>query len=158
MKLYHGTNIHFEHIELAKSRPNKDFGKGFYLSADLQQAKEMAEHKYLQEGGTPIVQTYLFDENLLTGNELKVLRFDSYSEEWVRFILKNRTNRTGNPCHDYDIVTGPIADDKVGVQLFRYLNQYIGIKELIANLKYKRMTEQYFFGTERAIKHLKNYD
>lgn len=154
MNLYHGTNTPFEHIELAKSRPNKDFGKGFYLSADLQQATEMAEHKCLQEGGLPIVQTYQFDEHLLTGETLKVLRFDCYCEEWVRFILKNRTNRASEPCHNYDIVVGPIADDKVGVQLFRYLNKYISIKELIANLQYKRMTEQYFFGTEQAIKHL----
>jgi len=154
MNLYHGTNTPFDRKELGKSRPNKDFGKGFYLSADLQQATDMAEHKYMQEGGTPIVQAYQFDESALTSGELKVLRFDSYSEEWVQFVLKNRTNRTGEPCHDYDIVIGPIADDKVGVQLFRYLNQYISIKELIANLRYKRLTEQYFFGTERAIKHL----
>jgi len=154
MNLYHGTNTPFTHIELAKSRPNKDFGRGFYLSADLQQAVQMAQHKSLQEGGTPVVQAYRFDERLLSNGELKVLRFDSYNEEWVRFILRNRTNTSSEPCHDYDIVIGPIADDKVGVQLFRYLNRYISIKKLIANLKYKKMTEQYFFGTERAIRHL----
>lgn len=154
MNLYHGTNMRFGRIELGKSRPNKDFGKGFYLSADERQAAEMAEHKCLQDGGTPIVQAYSFDEESLMSGELKVLRFDSYSEEWVKFILMNRTNRTGEPCHDYDVVIGPIADDKVGVQLFRYLNNYISIKELIANLRFKRLTEQYFFGTERAIKHL----
>lgn len=42
MKLYHGTNIEFDKIDLKKSKPNKDFGQGFYLSADLQQAKELA--------------------------------------------------------------------------------------------------------------------
>lgn len=152
MNLYHGTNIAFDHIELGKSRPNKDFGRGFYLSADLRQATEMARHKCLQEGGIPIVQTYLFDENTLTSGELKVLCFDGYNEDWVRFILMNRTNRRNEPCHDNDIVIGPIADDKVGVQLFRYMNQYISISELVSNLRYKRPTEQYFFGTERAIK------
>lgn len=154
MKLYHGTNAHFERIELDKSRPNKDFGKGFYLSGNLRQATEMAEHKCLQEGGEPIVQAYQFDENILASNEVKVLNFDAYSEGWVRFILMNRTNRSDKPCHDYDIVIGPIADDKVGVQLFRFLNKYISIKELVANLQYKSLTMQYFFGTERAITHL----
>lgn len=154
MKLYHGTNTAFERIVLEKSRPNKDFGRGFYLSADKQQAVAMAEHKCMQEGGSPIVQTYLFDETSLSNNELKVLRFDSYSEDWVRFVLKNRTNENGATSHDYDIVVGPIADDKVGVQLFRYLNKYIDIRELIRNLQYKHLTEQYFFGTERAIKYL----
>lgn len=72
----------------------------------------------------------------------------------VRFVLKNRTNRNSMPCHNYDIVIGPIADDKVGVQLFRYLNKYINIRDLIENLKYKQMTMQYFFGTDKAIKQL----
>lgn len=38
MILYHGTNASFEAIDLSRSRPNKDFGRGFYLSADKEQA------------------------------------------------------------------------------------------------------------------------
>ena len=34
MKLYHGMNKEFDRIDLLKSKPNKDFGRGFYLSAD----------------------------------------------------------------------------------------------------------------------------
>jgi len=37
MILYHGTNMVFEVIDLTKSKPNKDFGRGFYLSADYDQ-------------------------------------------------------------------------------------------------------------------------
>ena len=43
MILYHGTNITFETIDLKKSKPNKDFGQGFYLSADYEQAMAMAQ-------------------------------------------------------------------------------------------------------------------
>lgn len=32
MILYHGSNIEIVQIDLACSKPNKDFGKGFYLS------------------------------------------------------------------------------------------------------------------------------
>lgn len=32
--LYHGSNVKIETIDLKKSRPNKGFGRGFYLSAD----------------------------------------------------------------------------------------------------------------------------
>ena len=32
MILYHGTNTEFDVIDLSKSKPNKDFGQGFYLS------------------------------------------------------------------------------------------------------------------------------
>ena len=63
MKLYHGTNIDFEKIDIAKSKPNKDFGRGFYLSADYKQAQNMANIKFEQmETGKPLVQEYSIDE------------------------------------------------------------------------------------------------
>ena len=34
MILYHGTNIDFPEIDLAKSKVGKDFGVGFYLTPD----------------------------------------------------------------------------------------------------------------------------
>ena len=45
MKLYHGSTIDIGRIDLAKSKPNKDFGRAFYLSADRQQAMEMAQFR-----------------------------------------------------------------------------------------------------------------
>ena len=48
MKLYHGTNIDFSNIDITRSKPNKDFGQGFYLSADYNQARNMANIKFEQ--------------------------------------------------------------------------------------------------------------
>ena len=77
MKLYHGTNKDFNRIDLLKSKPNKDFGRGFYLSADYEQALNMAQVKVEQlETGSPIVQSYLVEDDAL--NDLNVLRFDGY--------------------------------------------------------------------------------
>ena len=45
LTLYHGSTVDINRIDLAKSRPNKDFGRGFYLSADRQQAWRMGEFK-----------------------------------------------------------------------------------------------------------------
>ena len=155
MKLYHGTNRDFDRIDLLKSKPNKDFGRGFYLSADYGQALNMAQVKVEQlETGYPVVQSYLVEDDAL--DALHVLRFDGYSEEWAKFILLNRNNPTGKPVHDYDVVIGPIANDRVGVQLWRYENHSIDLPTLVHNLQYmKGVTIQYFFGTERAIKLLK---
>ncbi len=155
MKLYHGTNTDFAEIRLEKSKPYKDFGQGFYLSPDYRQAEDMACIKTEQlEYGEPLVQTYeIGDEDLST---LKVLRFDAYSEEWAKFILLNRNNSQPAPAHDYDVVIGPIADDKVGLQLWRYESHTIDLPTLVKNLKYmKGITMQYYFGTERAISKLK---
>lgn len=152
MILYHGTNQAFDKIDLKKSRPNKDFGRGFYLSADYKQALRMAQVKVDQfETGSPTVLTYeISDEKLKT---LNIRRFENYSEEWARFILMNRNNPVDVPAHDYDIVIGPIANDRVGLQLWRYENHSIDLQTLVRNLQYmKGITIQYFFGTERAVK------
>ena len=137
-----------------KSKPNKDFGRGFYLSADYGQALDMAKVKVEQlETGNPMVQVYEIADN--AWEDLRVLRFENYSEEWAKFILLNRNNPMPLPAHDYDVVIGPIANDRVGVQLWRYENHSIDLPTLVRKLQYmKGVTIQYFFGTERAIKQL----
>lgn len=45
MKLYHGSNLVIEQIDLYQSKPCKDFGRGFYLSDDPVQAEELAISK-----------------------------------------------------------------------------------------------------------------
>lgn len=154
MRLYHGTNVQFDNIDLKKSKPNKDFGQGFYLSDNRAQAEELAAARVTLTGGEPIVIEYDFDERLLEGRELKVMWFEGYTEEWANFVLLNRNSEVG-AVHDYDVVIGPIANDRVGRQLWRYRNQDIDMPTLIRNLRYmKGGTMQYFFGTEKAIKHL----
>lgn len=157
MILYHGSNVKIVVPNLSKSKPYKDFGQGFYLSADKNQALRMAEQKTLQLlYGEPIVSEFEFDETLLQGNELKVKIFEDYSVEWANFILQNRNIRNQHPIHDYDIVYGPIADDGVTFQLRRYQAGAISIEELVKELKYaKGITFQYFFGSSLALEKLK---
>ena len=157
MILYHGSNVNIEVPNLSKSKPYKDFGQGFYLSADKNQALRMAEQKTLQLLiGEPIVSEFEFDETLLQGNELKVKIFEDYSVEWANFILQNRDVHNQHPIHDYDIVYGPIADDGVTFQLRRFQAGTITIEELVKELKYaKGITFQYFFGSIKALEALK---
>ena len=126
-----------------------------YLSDNYDQAFEMAKTKVEQlETGAPVVMTYQVDEAELS--LLRVLQFDDYSEEWAKFIVMNRNNTLKTSEHDYDVVIGPIANDTVGAQLWRYENKSIDLPTLVKNLHYiKGLTIQYFFGTERAIKLLK---
>ncbi|MBR2235158.1 MAG: DUF3990 domain-containing protein [Bacteroidaceae bacterium] len=153
MILYHGSNTHIEEIDLKRGRRGKDFGQGFYLSPDRLQAQQMAERTVdREEAGAPILTTYQFDDSILfRPSDLKVKVFDGYSQEWAEFIMMNRRNKSNKQAHDYDIVYGPIANDKVGLQISRYQLQYIPMEELIRQLSFIRPTFQYFFGTERAI-------
>ena len=58
--------------------------------------------------------------------------------------------------HNYDIVYGPIANDKVGAQIRNVLEQNIDMETFLQRLKYfKGITYQYFFGSERSIQLLK---
>ena len=157
IQLYHGSNIRIEVPDLAHSKPYKDFGRGFYLSADKQQAWDMAFQKVNQtQQGKAEVSEFLFDDSLMTSANLKVLTYPDYSEEWAKFVLANRNRNVPQPVHDYDIVYGPIANDGVTYQLRRYEGGVISLSRLIEELKYaKGITFQYFFGTERALQLLK---
>ena len=45
IELYHGSNIEIENIDFRFCKPNKDFGKGFYLTDIYQQAVDMAKRR-----------------------------------------------------------------------------------------------------------------
>ena len=127
MLLYHGSNMAIVDIDLAKSRPNKDFGKAFYLSADRKQAENMAEFKVLTSGGEISVSVFEFDELHL--QDLNIKCFESYSEEWAEFVYNNRDEKQ-DFHHDYDLVYGPIANDTVGVQIRDLRERKISMRKL----------------------------
>lgn len=150
MTLYHGTNVDFDLIDIEKSNPYKDFGKGFYLTDIKEQAERMALRKVKFFGGVPVIQVYDFDEGDLQREDLKVKFFSEPSEEWAVFIHNNR-NRTLDFRHDYDVVIGPIANDGVAYLLGRYEEGTITLPELVRGLEYKQLNNQYFFGTQKAL-------
>lgn len=155
MKLYHGTYTDFDSIDLNKSNKGKDFGKGFYVSDNYEQAYNMAVFKSLQFKREPIVLTYEFDESLLKNGDLIFLKFEEYTQQWAEFILKNRTNDDDKNIHQYDVVYGPIPNDKVGVQIRNLMEKNIDLEVFLQRLKYMHgITFQYFFGTENAISKL----
>ena len=141
MRLYHGSSLFIDKIDMSLSKVGKDFGCGFYLSPDKEQAD------------TPCVTEFEFEES--SKAELKVLEFDSYSKEWAEFVLANRKNRTRQNIHDYDVVYGPIANDDVGLLIRRLTAGLIDVDKFLEELKYKKgITFQYFFATEKSIKYL----
>ena len=57
--------------------------------------------------------------------------------------------------HDYDVVYGPIANDRVGLQIRNYRMGNIDKYEFLRRLQYmKGITFQFAFCTNKAIKHL----
>jgi hypothetical protein len=156
MILYHGSDIAIDKIDLSKCNPNKDFGQGFYLTDLKQQAQDMAIRRTRMTGqGAPTISMFEFDEAVLKENTLNIKVFPSVSVEWAQFVLNNRDIQRAGFSHNYDIVVGPVADDTVAFQLRRYLLGVISLENLVKELTYKKLSNQYFFGTEKAISKLR---
>ncbi len=80
--LHHGSNVAIEIIDLSKSKPGKDFGKGFYLNPDSEQALLWAKSRVRTfDKGAPIVTSFEFDLELALKENLKIKVFENYSEE-----------------------------------------------------------------------------
>ncbi len=157
IRLYHGSNVAIEKIDLSRSKRGKDFGQGFYLNANPDQAMAMAiRTTRFHDEGRPTLSCFEFDEDKVDGLGLNIKVFPDYSEEWAEFVVMNRKNNSDTSAHTYDIVIGPIADDTVGVQIRRYIMGYLSATALVEELKFKGdHAIQYFFGTPRAIELLK---
>ena len=152
MILYHGSNLPVETIDLALSKPNKDFGRAFYLSTNKEQAEVMASFKAELLGGEKVVTRFEID----SFEGLKVKTFNEYSEDWAHFVYSHRTEPQGRTLHDYDVVYGPIANDRIGAQITRFQQGYITFEEFLNRIKYiKGITFQYAFCTQKAIDRLK---
>ena len=114
---------------------------------------EMALFKSMQLGGEAIISKFEFDKEIMNDESLKIKTFDSYTEEWADFVF---ANRDGCATEQYDIVYGPIANDKVGLQIRKLKDGSIDKSEFLNRLKYmKGITFQFFFGTEISISYLK---
>lgn len=93
MRLYHGSSLFIDKIDMSLSKVGKDFGCGFYLSPDREQAEKMAAKKAEQiHSDTPCVTEFEFDES--SRAELKVLEFDGYSKDGLNLpFLTVRTEQ-----------------------------------------------------------------
>ena len=160
MILYHGSNVLIEKINLDQCNPYKDFGQAFYLTADKDQAMDVAHARVDIFGGEPVVNEYRFDETLLTDGALSFKTFEAYTEDWADFVYQHRDETNVPPyMHGYDVVYGPIANDRVGLQIRNYRLGNISKKEFLRRLKYmKGITFQYAFCTTRAIEKLLRYE
>ena len=152
MKLYHGSNMVIEQIDLSKCKPYKDFGQGFYLTEIKEQAEQMADCTSAIYGGEPVVTEFEFDETAL--NTLSVKIYQEPCEEWALFVMANRSRNNAQPIHCFDIVIGPVADDTIATLFRNFDDGIIDLQMLVNGLKYKKVSSQYLFHSAEAIKYL----
>lgn len=152
MKIFHGSLERVEHPMILFPNRKLDYGEGFYTTTSEKQAKEWVERRMFEQHiNAGYINVYEFDDTAMSA--LKTLIFSEPSKEWAEFVMANRTKR--GFTHDYDIVYGPVANDKVYLQFGLYESGAIGVESLIRELKTYRLVDQYLFHTEKALAILK---
>lgn len=162
MILYHGSYMPINDIDLEKCRPYKDFGKGFYLTIFKEQAITMAKRVSKIFGGMPYVTSFEFDNVCLKNKSLSVKIFDEPSTDWAIFVINNRNKNFAdiskpmcNHDNKYDIIVGPIANDDIALLFRSFERGLIDVEKLTKEMKYKKLTNQYSFHTQKALVYLK---
>jgi hypothetical protein len=155
MQVYHGSYTEITEIDLTKSQPNKDFGTGFYVTKFRSHAESWAKNMANRYHKQPVVTEFTFYERAFEDDRYNVLRFPDYTEAWLDFVILNRDPAFTALRHDYDIIEGPIADDKIQNRINDYIDGIITKPEFLADLKYHEQTHQICFCSLNSLQMLK---
>lgn len=148
MKIYHGSIEKVESPEIRESNRTLDYGQGFYTTTSYEQAEAWVRRRMNEKRASRgYVCVYELDERAL--QNLNTLIFDQPTEEWVDFVMQNRTQK--GYVHEFDIVYGPVANDRVYAAFALYEGGLINKQALIAELKAYKLVDQYLFHTEKAL-------
>lgn len=152
MVLYHGSNLTIQNPKIIISKRRLDFGAGFYLTSDLNQAIRWAKRK-VQTTLSGQATVSFFELNNSYKRELKILHFRKANKDWLHFIVNCRYGNNKNDLN-YDLIIGPVANDTT----FRVVNNYVAnnIDERVALilLKPQKLKDQFTFKNENALSYL----
>jgi hypothetical protein len=151
MILYHGSNIQFDSISLGFAKEKRDFGRGFYTITIQEQAREWAIIISRRQGTKA---AFLYEFECAGFNDLNVMIFEAeYTKEWLDFVAANRTK--GGIQHKFDMVKGPVADDRTRETIGLYLSGLLDTEYALKQLSHTKANDQVSFHTEKALNKLK---
>lgn len=148
--LYHGSNQSVFQPHLDQNNSTTDFGNGFYLTTNRDQAKKWAQRK-AKYVGKPTLNRYAFN---IYQSGLKVLNYQA-DTTWVKFVIQNRIHSLKTPA---DIVIGPTADGKLFPIVNCCKHGNLDLNEALLKLKPEVYSKQYGFKTKKALRALKFLD
>ena len=151
MKIYHGSTVIVENPEIRIPTRSLDYGFGFYTTTSYMQAEDWVKRKLSVDTPKGFVNVYELDEELISN--FNTLVFEKPTEEWVDFVMKNRMQK--DYSHNYDILYGLVANDKVYAAFALYEGGIIDKQTLISELKAYKLVDQYLFHTNKSLNILK---
>ncbi len=155
MRLYHGSDVVIGEPQILppKQGCTLDFGTGFYTTTSIDQARRWVgvrrDRGEIRHG---FVSIYEVADDIMRDPALRSLSFPSATREWLDFVMSNRTGLV--PDHGYDIVSGPVANDRVYATLTLFEVGQLDADETIRRLRTYTLVDQFLFHTARAIARL----
>jgi hypothetical protein len=153
MKIYHGATQSVKKPVVEKGRPGTDFGKGFYTTTNIEQAKSWATIRQQNDaaGAKAIVSVYEVDDDLLDKRRYNVLKFGQPDRAWLDFVVDCRR---GKP-HGHDMVFGAVANDKIYTTITLYETGVLDVDQTLGRLKINEFYNQISFHTPTAVNELR---
>lgn len=148
MLLYHGTPNIFSEPSLAKCKPHRDFGCGFYLAQNFSDALPLA----IKHSRVGYVYTYTFEET----DDLNIIKLDGYSDKWLELVVKARLGYPPNA----DLVIGNTAGGGVNLKdkFAKLRHSNTSVQEAISLMRNEivntNLGVQYAFLTPKALSRL----
>ena len=144
---------------ISRGRAKTDFGKGFYTTTSREQAEKWAliKKERLGDDANAIVSVYEFDESILSDTQYNTLHFNGATEEWLNFVVNNRR---GDVKHNYDLIMGPVANDKLYATIALYENGILDANAAIIQLNTHQLFDQLSFHSIKTcnlLTYIKSY-
>ena len=151
MLLYHGSTMAVRKPIVSRGRGKTDFGKGFYTTTSREQAEKWAQIKRDRMGdeARAIVSVFELDDAVLNNPAYHTRHFDGATAEWLDFVVGNRR---GEVYHNFDLIMGPVANDKLYATITLYENGILDANAAIEQLNTHQLFDQLSFHTTKACK------
>lgn len=151
MLLYHGSTMAVRKPIVSRGRGKTDFGKGFYTTTSREQAEKWAQIKRDRMGDEAhaIVSIFELDDAVLNNPAYHTRHFDGATAEWLDFVVGNRR---GEVHHNFDLIMGPVANDKLYATITLYENGILDANAAIEQLNTHQLFDQLSFHTTKACK------
>lgn len=151
MLLYHGSTMAVRKPIVSRGRGKTDFGKGFYTTTSREQAEKWAQIKRDRMGDEAhaIVSVFELDDTVLNNPAYHTRHFDGATAEWLDFVVGNRR---GEVYHNFDLIMGPVANDKLYATITLYENGILDANAAIEQLNTHQLFDQLSFHTTKACK------
>ena len=157
MIVYHGSTVEVSAPKVLITEVGRDFGPAFYTTDIREQAERWAKRRqrFMSKMGKEtraIVSVYEFDAEGAR-RELKMKAYPAVSMDWLDMVVKCRSTLSFR--HDFDIVSGKIANDSVGETISYVVAGVMPREMALEKLKFQEINNQIAFCNLAALRFIK---